>query len=120
MTADEKREADRIKQREARLAVTAAIEPPEWYEAEADSFEAEIHALHEGQTNGTIPTYESAERWYSAGGLNKVGRIEVDEGKARAYGVADVLIARGFDVHNMMSFEFAGGRQGVRYAVRSR
>jgi hypothetical protein len=31
-----------------------------------------------------------------------------------------VLITRGFDVHNMMSFEFAGGRQGVRYAVRSR
>jgi hypothetical protein len=118
-TADEKREADRIRQRAARRLITAQITTSEWLAAEADAFEADLAALRAGKAAGTVPSYEHVERWYPAGDELTANRIKVDDGKARALGVADVLEARGLDVSTMMSFGLFAGRSTLRYAVRS-
>ena len=121
LTADEKREAERAAMREARLQVTAQVATPEWYEQEADAFEAGLAAHKAGQADGSIKSYERFEVWYPAGEefIVKVGRrkIDIDEGKARAYGVSDVLRERGVGNHNMMSFGLYAGRGTVRHGV---
>lgn len=120
-TADEKREAERLANREARLSVTISVASPDWYEAEADAFVRGLAEHRAGQEAGTVKSYDRFEVLYSAGIEHevKVGRrtIKVDEGQARAYGVADVLHARGIRVHNMLSFGTFTGRQSIRHHV---
>lgn len=120
MTADEKREADRIRSRNARLELTARLTTPEWITAEADRFEAGLAAHRAGQATGTIKAYESFQQVYSAGDEYVVNRVKLDEGKARAYGVSDELRRRGVDHHCMMSFGLYAGRNTVLYHVEAR
>jgi len=106
------------------MQVTASIEAPEWYEAQAGIYLEGVKALQAEVEAGTKQSYSRHEVWYPAGEriAVKVGRrtIEVDEGEARAYGVADVLEARGVSVNNVMSFRLFEGRNGTAYGIYGR
>lgn len=121
LTADEKREQYRLDSRAARLSVTADIAPPEWYEDEADAWLEGFQSFIDEVEAGTKESYNRFEVWYPVGQEFevKVGRkkFKVDEGQARAYGVGDVLEARGIQTHSMMSFGLYAGRNTIKYAV---
>jgi hypothetical protein len=120
-TADEKREQYRYDSRTARLTVTGEIAPIGWYEDEADAWLEGFGAFLAEVEAGTKQSYNSYEVWYPAGREFevKVGRktFKVDEGQARAYGVADMLEARGISVHNTLSFGLFAGRNTIRHSV---
>lgn len=120
LTADEKRDADRIRQRAARLAVTAAVTTPEWIAETADAFVESLAHHRAGQAAGTIKGYDTFEVGFPAGAEHVVGRVKVDEGQARAYGVADELDRRGIPHHIMQSFGLFAGRGSVQYIIRAR
>lgn len=104
-TADEKRETDRIKHREARRQVSAKVTTPDWVKAEADAFEALVAA-------------GEAKREYPIGSDHKVGRIVISEGQARQLAVADELERRGIRHSVYTSFGVAAGRQSIMYGLR--
>ena len=120
MTADEKREADRIRSRNARLELTARLTTPEWIAAEADRFEAGLAAHRAAQAAGTVKSYESYRQDYPAGEEYVVNRVKIDEGKARALGVSDELDRRGVPHVCMMSFGLFAGRQSILHHLESR
>lgn len=120
MTADEKREADRIRSRNARLQLTARLTTPDWIAAEADRFEAGLRAHRLGQADGSIKAYEAFTQEYEAGDEYVVDRVKIDAGKARAYGVGDELERRGIDVWTMLSFGLFAGRSTVRHILEAR
>lgn len=118
-TADEKRETDRIAQREARLIATAQVTTPEWVKAEADKFEAALAALEAGKADGTIKSYEEAKQDYPAGVDIKVGRRTISEGVAKSYAVSDELRSRGVQHSCYMTFGIAQGPSSVYHGIRS-
>jgi hypothetical protein len=120
MTADEKREADRIRGRNARLALTARLMTAEEITAQADAYEAGLAAHRAAQAAGTTPTYHSFSVSWPAGDEYVVDRVKIDEGKARAYGVADELDRRGLDPSRMMGFGIAAGRSSIEYRIEVR
>lgn len=119
-TADEKREADRIRTRDARRAVTAHITTPEWIASQADAFEAGLAAHRAAQAAGTVKTYETFEVSFPAGAEYVQNRVKIDEGQARSYGIADELTRRGIEHHCMMGFGIAAGRSSIEYSVVAR
>lgn len=120
MTADEKREADRIRGRNARLALTAQLTTPAWINDMADAYERELAAHRAGQAAGTIPTYHSFRMSWPAGDEYVIDRVKIDAGKARAYGVDDELRRRGVSTSLMMGFGIGAGRASVEYVIESR
>jgi hypothetical protein len=119
MTADERREADRARWAAARRAVTARITTLEELTATADAFEESLRHHRAGQAAGTIPAYQRFTVQYPAGAEIKEGRITIDEGRARSYGLSDVLTARGVPHHCMQSFGLHAGRDSVVYVVEA-
>jgi hypothetical protein len=117
-TADEKREADRIKRRAARQQISSQVTTPEWVKAEADKFVAALAVHAAGVADGTIKSYERVEQWYPAGEEYVVNRVKVNEGEARSLAVGDELWDRGVMNHGMMSFGLYAGRDTLKYGIR--
>lgn len=109
MTADEKREADRIKRLAAVEQIAAQVATPEWVEEQMQAFFASRTPAYAGK--------DKLEIEFPAGEEFQVGRLTVDEGKARAHAVIVALDSLGIRAHSMMGFGLHAGRSSVTYSV---